>query len=375
MIEFSCACLGPWVLTLDKLLIWFRAPALAANNKINKRHKPHTRLRAYEYRDSRISYWGEKMNEIVNTGLLRQIDGLYQMLSHPLQEQASSKGIKIKVTAHYLDFIRESEIVRIALKHLVYAGDIIKYFDYYFTSVVPVRFNGHKLVDYSIPKYHEIHGYDFGPIYFPSFSEPMVTTEQYLDFAKLSPGCVVLDLGAYAGLTSIMFKDIVGPTGTVIAVDADAQNVAAIEKNFRHYKQRTANDIELIHAAVWSHCDGLEFSSEGNMGSSASQIVGGRRGDVVFVKSLTLDAIAAMKSLERLDFIKCDVEGAEAVIFENAEMLHRLKPRIIIEPHFVGGVLTIQKCAQDLAKYGYVCKPLTQIGIDIPLLEAHPPIG
>lgn len=315
------------------------------------------------------------MSEIVNKSLLRQVDQLYQVLNHPLQHVAARHHVEIKISAHYLDFIRDKDIVRIAVKHLVYAEDIINYFDYYFNSVINIRFNGYNLVDYSTPKYHELDGYEFGPVYFPSFSEPLVTTDQYLAFADLQPGCVVLDLGAYAGLTSIKFKEIVGPTGRVVAVDADAQNIVAIEKNLKHYKQHTKNAIELIHAAVWSHCNGLAFSSEGNMGSSASEIVGENRGDVITVRSLTLDAITEMMACDRLDFIKCDIEGAEAVIFENAEVLHSLRPRIIVEPHFVGGVLSIDKCTSDLQKYGYQCKPINQTGVNIPLLECYPSLN
>jgi len=313
-------------------------------------------------------------NPSMQNSVQTEINELYQVLAHPLQETASQQGMQIKVTAHYVDFIRQNNIIRLAVKHFVYAHDIIKAFDYYFSAVEPENFHGFRLVDYSLPKYHEVPGYMFGPVYFPSLSEPMVTTVQYLDFANLKPGSNVLDLGAYSGLTSIMFKERVGRLGKVVAVDADEQNIGAIEKNFKMYKQHTGNDIDLLYAAVWSHCNGLSFSSEGNMGSSASEIVGNNRGNNLLVKSLTLDKIVDIAKLDHLDFIKCDVEGAEAVIFEQADFLIDRKPRIIIEPHFVGGVETTEKCIRDLAKYGYQCKRLHQTGVDVPLLECHPPL-
>jgi FkbM family methyltransferase len=51
------------------------------------------------------------------------------------------------------------------------------------------------------------------------------------------------------------------------------------------------------------------------MGSSAASIVGNNRGLVSKVASFTLSSIANKFKLQRVDFIKCDVEGAEKVIF------------------------------------------------------------
>ncbi len=165
-------------------------------------------------------------------------------------------------------------------------------------------------MDYSTTRYHDVVGYDRHPIFFPSFSEPLVTTNQYLSFAHLRAGSIVVDLGAYCGLTAIVFKDIVGSMGRVIAVDVDEMNLTAIKKNFDNYKKATSNHIDLLVGAVWNHNRGLEFSVEGNMGSAATQIVGPRRGKTAVVKSYTLTDISAIYDLDKVDFIKCDIEGA-----------------------------------------------------------------
>jgi hypothetical protein len=46
--------------------------------------------------------------------------------------------------------------------------------------------------------------------------------------------------------------------------------------------------IELIHSAVWKNDKGVTFSSEGNMGISAVDIVGKGCGDNISVTSRTL---------------------------------------------------------------------------------------
>ncbi len=284
----------------------------------------------------------------------------------------NSQGIKFKVYPHYLDFIRGNNIVRINRKHIVYGGDIVSSFDYYFSAVLPIYLSGFNLVDYSTPRYHDVVGYDRYPIFFPSFSEPLVTTNQYLSFANLKRDEIVIDLGAYSGMTSIMYKDIVGAGGTVVAVDADDDNMIAIHKNLANYEKATKSKIEILHAAAWNHNDGIEFSTEGNMGSSAASIVGNDRGLVKKVPSFTLSAIAQKFNLPRVDFIKCDIEGAEAVIFDDEDFFRKFKPKIIVETHMVNNEETTNKVMSDLEKYGYNFKRVHQTGVTLPLIECYP---
>lgn len=301
-----------------------------------------------------------------------EIEQLYQRLAHPLQDIAIQHGIEIKLSAHYLDFIRGKKIVRLGIKHFIYGHDMVVSFDYYFGAVKPIAFNGFELVDYSTGRFHEVLGFELMPVFFPSLSEPVVTTHQYLDFAQLRPGSNVVDLGAYSGLTSIIFKEAVGSLGQVVALDADMQNISAMQKNLSLYKKITGKDIDVIFGAVWNHCDGLNFSSEGNMGSAASEIVGAGRGENVTVKSFTLSKLAEMSKLDVIDFMKCDVEGAEGVIFEDRAFFEKYRPRIIIETHLVGGVETTEKCVKDLESHGYSCKRILQTGVALPLIECCP---
>lgn len=303
-----------------------------------------------------------------------QIDELYPALedNHPLSISAKSKGLQIKLAPHYVDFYRETKIIRIALKHLIYSGDIISSFDYYFNAVTPQSFNQYQLVDYSSPRFHHVVGFDLMPVFFSSLCEPIVTTHQYLDFANLKPGNTVLDLGAYSGLTSIIFKEIVGGLGKVLAVDADCENMKTIEQNINLYKKITGNSIEVLFGAAWNHSNGLSFSTEGNMGSSASEIVGRNRGNIDFVRSFTLAQLCQMSKINSVDFIKCDIEGAESVIFEDEIFFQKNKPKIIIETHFKDGIETTNKCIADLSKLGYTCRKIAQTGVALPLLECYP---
>src|SRR3546814_13002101 len=79
------------------------------------------------------------------------------------------------------------------------------------------------------------------------------------------------------------------------------------------------------------------------MGSSATEFVGDRLGVSVKVPSYTLSTIAKRTGLSKVDFIKCDVEGAEAVILEDSAFFDRYRPRTVAQVHRVGGELTTDR--------------------------------
>jgi hypothetical protein len=114
------------------------------------------------------------------------------------------------VRANCIDITKGINTIRVSRTHAVYLQDIINSFDYYFSAVIPFQHLGRNIVDYSTPRYHDVVGFKAFPILFPSFSEPLITATQYMDFASLSEGMTVLDLGAYSGFTSIIFSQAVG---------------------------------------------------------------------------------------------------------------------------------------------------------------------
>jgi FkbM family methyltransferase len=306
------------------------------------------------------------LKRLVPAGVIRHA------LPHALKRRAARHGIRMTIGRDRIDLIKGTTVLRLSADHAVYVPDAIESFDYYVGAVIPFKVRGMDVVDYSTPRYHDVIGFDEFPICFPSLAEPIVTASQYLEFAALSPGMTVLDLGAYSGLTSILFARQVGAAGTVVAIEADAANVECLRRNLANHAKHSQARIELCEGAVWSTDGELAFSSEGNMGSSAATIVGGNRGAVRQVPSYTLNTIARRYHLSRVDFIKCDVEGAERVIFKNDAFFERFLPRIVIEPHVIDGVETTAECVADLERYGYRCERITQHGVPLPLLQCVP---
>jgi FkbM family methyltransferase len=286
---------------------------------------------------------------------------LYPVYTDPgLAASAESKAMEIRLLSHGMDFHRGEDCIRISHPHLIYAQGIIDHFDLYHSAVEPTRTANVNLVDYSRPAHHRVRGWPLMPLHAPSFLEPITTTLDYLPALALRPGDHVLDLGAYAGQTAITFAEHVGPMGRVQPVDADPINIASQQINFDLYARLSGIYINAIHAAIWSHDQGLEFSSEGNMGSSAVELVGMNRGlDRVLVPSYRLSSLVDHACMSRVDVIKCDIEGAETEIFGDSEFFGRYRPRtIMVETHWIAGTSTALRVKDALAQWGYNSREL-----------------
>ena len=282
-----------------------------------------------------------------------------------IEDLMLEKNISLHNDDNFFYIEQSNRIIKISVHQKNYIKTLMRFFDFHFSSVESAKIDNKSVVDFSESKKHKIIGFDLFEIYCPSLAEPYGTVEQYLDCAQLKLGDVVLDLGSYSGLTTIAFSQAVGRTGKVIALEPDDTNYSCLIKNI---EQLDVANVYCLNAAVWNSTGTLDFSSEENMGSSAISIVGSR-GVVRQVDCLTLSDIAYKFNLDRVDFIKCDIEGAEAYIFEDEAFFNKYKPKILLETHIVDGKFCDQICIDILKKYGYTHKEVKQFGLDLPLLE------
>lgn len=274
-----------------------------------------------------------------------------------------------------IDVTNAGRTIRIEKRHEHYLGDFHENFDHYYNLVTP--FND--LVDYSSPRWHWVKDSNINPFFFRGFPENAATTRQYIELAGLNKhGCPikeVWDLGGFSGMSAIMFSKTKAQP-FVICVEPDPANLQVIDINLCH----SDRFIVVVPGAVWRDCKGIEFSSEGNQGSAATSIVGGNRGTVVQVHTTTLSDLADRTWTPTTQpgslFIKCDIEGAEAVIFENEEaFLRKFRPLIVIEPHHVNGVPNIELFRPHLEKAGYTLEVIDQPDCYLPLVLAKPSIS
>jgi FkbM family methyltransferase len=289
-------------------------------------------------------------------------------------QKARAAGLTLTASDVYFDLARDGKVLRIRSSHAIYIPHMIESFDYYINSVVPVRDGGRQIVDMSGPRYHRLIGYGDIPFLFSSQTEPYETTKEYLEFAGLKEGQTVLDIGAYSGVTSIIFAQLVGPTGHVYAFEADETNHECAKTNLEMAaKVMGVRNVTLLKKAMWSHCDGLIFSNEGSMGSSAVEITGGGRGKEQKVESTTIEQFCLQQKITRVDFIKIDIEGGEVqLLTSSASALKNLNAKLIIEPHKIEGKLVTEQCCNLLRSHGYAVHVREKTVGSEALIEAVP---
>lgn len=269
-----------------------------------------------------------------------------------------------------LELRQGKNVVRLSAKQQIYVTDIANEFDAYLSAVFPAEFEGVRLIDFSEPHWHRLRP-SGREMLFTSFTEGEAVCETYLKYGQLSPGDTVLDLGANCGLASLAFSRAVGPQGRVIAVEPDPGNFDALQQNLiRH----AAANVTAIKKGVWSGPGRVVFDSDGTMGAFVVQDNRpfGIRGNRIEIDVVSIMSLVQDLGLEKIDFVKMDIEGSEAVVVEaSREFLRQCKCPWLIEVHDpaseLGPICAVFK------ECGYSAEVIEQSkGHNFPLLHCRP---
>jgi FkbM family methyltransferase len=174
--------------------------------------------------------------------------------------------------------------------------------------------------------------------------------EQFEHWHRVQPGEVVVDAGAFNGILMSVFAAQTGPTGRVLAFEPDALNRRKTLCNWK--LNGCPAHVEIIPAGLWDCEAEIQFCERGALGSSA--FWDGPGGQRVTIQTTTLDQVVNAHDLQRVDFVKMNIEGAEIKALQGAEQtIRRYKPDFAISSdHFVDG---------DIARGERTCGPVEQI--------------
>ena len=145
----------------------------------------------------------------------------------------------------------------------------------------------------------------------------------------IRPGDTVVDCGAHVGLfTKLALKQ---GADRVVAIEPDPTNVACLESNLG--PEIAEGRVIVVKAGVWNKKTRLTLYEplDGNSGRKTfvEEPTNGNKMEGLPV--LPLDHIVANLKLDRVDFIKMDIEGSERFAMEGAsETLQQFKPRMAI---------------------------------------------
>ncbi len=184
--------------------------------------------------------------------------------------------------------------------------------------------------------------------------EPVVQ-QTIVDY--LRPGMTFYDVGANIGFFSLLAARIVGPFGHVISFEADPEIAARLRENLARNEFTQAT---VVQKAVWSEPSTVFFarvdtsiSPDRGLGYVSTST---DAGNTIAVDAVTLDGFPS--GYPSPDFIKCDVEGAEAAVFEGTErILREERPILLVEMH---SAENHRELTRKFAEFGYRCRDLDE---------------
>ena len=144
------------------------------------------------------------------------------------------------------------------------------------------------------------------------------------------PGMAVLDIGAHHGFYTLLASRKVGPQGRVLAVEASPREREKLEL---HLRINSCTNVQVENRALAELEGDAEFYVVNGSQTGCNSL---RRPDVseaaqaIPVRLARLDTVLRERQIEKVDFIKLDVEGAELSVLRGAPELLKNRPRPVI---------------------------------------------
>lgn len=151
----------------------------------------------------------------------------------------------------------------------------------------------------------------------------------FKESGALKDGAVVFDLGAHQAVVALQLATHVGPTGRVVALEANPHNARVANENVA---LNGARNLTILHAAAASEDGVLEFNESLN-----GQVDGGAgTHGKVQVKSRSIDSL--VREFGTPDIVYVDVEGFECAVLDGAGASRDRIPNWFVEVHGGAGL-------------------------------------
>jgi FkbM family methyltransferase len=142
----------------------------------------------------------------------------------------------------------------------------------------------------------------------------------------LAPGSYCFDIGAHIGYYSLRLSKWVGESGRVFSFEPVPYTYSFLERNLR---RNHATNVTVQQAAIGNREGTVRMAAESGARLGWSTIADSGN---LEVRCATVDSEIQRLGLERLDFIKIDVEGFELQALAGAEnTIRQMRPKIMFE--------------------------------------------
>ena len=147
----------------------------------------------------------------------------------------------------------------------------------------------------------------------PMFSFYLVELPGYIRKYSLKEGDIVFDGGAFIGSFAIFAAKKVGGRGRVFAFEPEPENAEALRKNV---EANGFANVTVVQAGLWKGEARLSFSSGGGASAISFSPSANEGISTSTIRTTSIDIFAKKNNLQRIDFVKMDIEGAEIEAIE-----------------------------------------------------------
>lgn len=148
----------------------------------------------------------------------------------------------------------------------------------------------------------------------------------------VKPGDVTLDCGANVGVWTRVALD--HGARLVVAIEPAPENIEALRRNFKN--EIAAGKVVVVPKGVWDKDDVLLLKRDPHNTAADSFVMLKDGSQGVQAPLTTIDKIVAELKLDRVDYIKMDIEGAEQKALTGGRVtLAKYHPRLSIAAYHV----------------------------------------
>jgi FkbM family methyltransferase len=184
-----------------------------------------------------------------------------------------------------------------------------------------------------IPRYQvgstKIFGFEFTFVDSASFIGQYtdIFEKQSYKFNTVNEQPIIIDCGANVGV-SILYYIRQYPNAKIIAFEPDKKVFSTLKKNVEKINN---SNITLINKGLWNTEGKMFFMEEG---ADGGQVLDANNELFQNLKTVDIETTSLRSYLTgKIDFLKIDIEGAEAVVIEDCENLLLNAQQIFIEFH------------------------------------------
>jgi FkbM family methyltransferase len=160
---------------------------------------------------------------------------------------------------------------------------------------------------------------------------------------------VIFDVGSHIGIFTLKASRLVGVDGVIYSFEPNPGNFAILKQNLI---MNNSSNVRFFDKAVSSQNGSMPvFITDNNSGMSSVQFKNANRQVSVF--SVTLDHIIWEKGIQKVNFLKLDVEGHEIEVLKGANRFLDICECIAMETHERQGGPSNNIIIGELRQHGF----------------------